>query len=119
MTSDPIKLFEQMFTIIGHDETESKTLAKDLYGTIVQKAILFMFPNLSDELKRNIESLVAQGKQYENVWTYLSSHVDIKILEQALTSQSFLTVKEFIKTIEQSLTKEQKEKLYTLFAQQI
>ncbi len=119
MTSDPINLFEQMFAIVGHDEKESKTLAKDLYGAIIQKAILSVFPTLPPHLIKSIEENITQGKSYIDIWDYLASFVETITLEKALTAQSFLSVKEYVKTIEPKLTKDQKERLYSLFAQQI
>lgn len=117
MTSDPIKLLEQMFAIVGHTESEQKQLAQDLFHAIMHKAVGGLMLKLSDIQKQELQTLLSAGKQPNDILDFFLRTLDEKIVEEHVSASSFQTVQTYIKEIGGELTATQKEELLALFSQ--
>ena len=117
MLSDPIKLFEQMFAIVGHTESEQKQLAQDLFSAIMQKTVGTLMLKLSDDKKQEVQSLLSTGKQPNDILYFFLHTLDEKIVEEHVSASSFQTIQTYIKDMGKELTSTQKEQLMTLFSQ--
>lgn len=110
-----VSLLEQMFAILGHSKDEQKELSEKLVQTILQTSLTRLALELSPSQREEFKTLLAQGKQTDEVFTWLEKVLDKNIVEKHMTTSSYTMMQKYLQEISPSLSPEQKEKLAQLF----
>ena len=110
-----VSLFEEMFAIIGHPPEEQKVLSGQLIQAILQTAITSLVAQLSFSQKEEFTKLMKDGKQPDEIFSWLQKVLGEKVAEKHLTGSSYDMTQKYLKEMSSSFSEEQKEKLARLF----
>ncbi len=110
-----VSLFEEMFAVIGHPPEEQKVLSDQLIQAILQTAVTSLVAQLSFSQKEEFTKLMKDGRQQDEIFSWLQKILGEKVVEKHLTGVSYAMTQKYLKEISSSFSEDQKEKIAKLF----